>query len=280
MKKTILSLLMIMLFIPMMVTGCKSETPTDVVNTYFSSIKKSDSKEAQKLIEDTISDEILNEETGTTSTKEENTDTSKKEDSEKLDESLKMYLSKIDAKVLSEKVNEDKATVKVEIKAPNYSDLLLAVMEESIADTFNGKEETGTTSTKEENTDTSKKEDSEKLDESLKMYLSKIDAKVLSEKVNEDKATVKVEIKAPNYSDLLLAVMEESIADTFNGKEVKQSDVEKNLEEKIKSSKAETRSGQINLTKKDNEWKIKSDEDITNLLLGEADEKESVMFSK
>lgn len=201
MKKTILSLLMIMLFIPMMVTGCKSETPTDVVNTYFSSIKKSDSKEAQKLIEDTISDEILN-------------------------------------------------------------------------------EETGTTSTKEENTDTSKKEDSEKLDESLKMYLSKMDAKVLSEKVNEDKATVKVEIKAPNYSNLLLDVMEESIADTFNGKEVKQSDVEKNLEEKIKSSKAETRSGQINLTKKDNEWKIKSDEDITNLLLGEADEKESVMFSK
>ena len=40
MKKTILSLLMIMLFIPMMVTGCKSETPTDVVNTYFSSIKE------------------------------------------------------------------------------------------------------------------------------------------------------------------------------------------------------------------------------------------------
>ena len=201
MKKTVLALLMIMLFIPMMLTGCKSETPTDVVNTYFSSIKKSDSKEAQKLIEDTISDEILNEETGTTS------------------------------------INE-------------------------------------------ENTDTSKKEDSQKLDESLKMYLSKIDAKVLSEKVNEDNATVKVEIKAPNYSNLLLAVMEESIADTFNGKEVKQADVEKNLEEKIKSSKAETRSGQINLTKKDNEWKIKSDEDITNLLLGEADEKESVMFSK
>ena len=59
MKKTVLALLMIMLFIPMMLTGCKSETPTDVVNTYFSSIKKSDSKEAQKLIEDTISDEIV-----------------------------------------------------------------------------------------------------------------------------------------------------------------------------------------------------------------------------
>ena len=201
MKKTVLALLMIMLFIPMMLTGCKSETPTDVVNTYFSSIKKSDSKEAQKLIEDTISDEILN-------------------------------------------------------------------------------EETGTTSTQDETSETSKKEDGQKLDESLKMYLSKIDAKVLSEKVNEDKATVKVEIKAPNYSNLLLAVMEESIADTFNGKEVKQADVEKNLEEKIKSSKSETRTGEVNLVKKDNKWTIKSDDNITNLLLGEADETESVMFTK
>lgn len=201
MKKTILTLFMTMLFIPMMMTGCKSETPTDVVNTYFSSIKKSDSKEAQKLIKDTIADEILNEETGSISTKDETSDKS------------------------------------------------------------------------------AKSEDG-KLDESLKMYLSKINAKVLSEKVNEDKATVEVEIKAPNYSNLLLDVMEESITATFSGKEVKQSDVEKSLEEKIKNSTAETRSGKINLTKKDNEWKIRSDADIANLLLGEANEKESVMFSK
>lgn len=201
MKKTVLTLFMTMLFIPMMMTGCKSETPTDVVNTYFSSIKKSDSKEAQKLIKDTIADEILNEETGSISTKDETSDKSAK--------------------------SED-----------------------------------------------------EKLDESLKMYLSKINAKVLSEKVNEDKATVEVEIKAPNYSNLLLEVMEESITATFSGKEVKQSDVEKSLEEKIKNSKAETRSGKINLTKKDNEWNIRPDADIANLLLGEADERESVMFSK
>ncbi|MPN60096.1 hypothetical protein SDC9_207821 [bioreactor metagenome] len=56
--------------------------------------------------------------------------------------------------------------------------------------------------------------------------------------------------------------------------------MEKSLEEKVKNSKAETRTGQINLTKKDNEWNIKSDADITNLLLGEVDEKESIMFSK
>lgn len=199
MKKTGLTFLMIMLFLPMMMTGCKSETPTDVVNTYFSSIKKSDSKEAEKFIENTLSDEILNEETSETSTTDKSSESNK---------------------------------------------------------------------------------ESKTLDESLKMYLSKINAKVLSEKINKDSATVKVEVKGPNYSDLLLEVMEESMKESLTGKDVKQSDVEKSLEEKVKNSKAETRTGQINLTKKDNEWNIKSDADITNLLLGEVDEKESIMFTK
>ncbi len=201
MKKTVLTSLMLMVLVSMVMTGCKTETPTDVVNSYFSSIKKSDTKEAKKLIKDTISEEVLNEETQVSSTNDDSSDES------------------------------DKA-------------------------------------------------ESENLDESLKMYLTKMDAKVLSENVKDDKATVKVQLKAPNYSNLLLEVMEESIADTFNGKEVKQSDVEKSLEEKIKNSESETRSGQINLTKKDNEWTIVSDADITNLLLGEADETESVMYSK
>ncbi len=201
MKKTVLTSLMLMVLVSMVMTGCKTETPTDVVNSYFSSIKKSDTKEAKKLIKDTISEEVLNEETQVSST------------------------------------NDDSS-------------------------------------------DKSYKAESESLDESLKMYLTKMDAKVLSENVKDDKATVKVQLKAPNYSNLLLEVMEESIADTFNGKEVKQSDVEKSLEEKIKNSESETRSGQINLTKKDNEWTIVSDADITNLLLGEADETESVMYTK
>lgn len=203
MKKNGLTFLMIMLFLPMMMTGCKSETPTDVVNTYFSSIKKSDSKEAEKFIENTLSNEILDEETSETSTTDKTSDKS------------------------SESNKESKT-----------------------------------------------------LDESLKMYLSKINAKVLSEKINKDSATVKVEVKGPNYSNLLLEVMEESMKESLTGKDVKQSDVEKSLEEKVKNSKAETRTGQINLTKKDNEWNIKSDADITNLLLGEVDEKESIMFSK
>ena len=102
----------------------------------------------------------------------------------------------------------------------------------------------------------------------------------MSEKVSNDKATVKVKVNAPNYSNLLLEVMEDSITNTLTGKEVSQAQVEKSLEEKIKSSKSETRTGEVNLVKKDNKWTIKSDDNITNLLLGEADETESIMYSK
>lgn len=199
MKKIGLILCTVMFSLGIM-AGCeKQESPTDVVNTYFSSIKKSSTQEAKKLVESTIPAEAISQDTG---------------------------------------------------------------------------EITGASDSK-----TSKSED-KKLDESLKMYLSKIDAKVLSEKVEDDKATVKVSLKAPNYSDLLLKVMEESIASTFSGKDVSEADVEKSLEEKIKASEVETRTGEITLTKKDNSWQIKSDDAMTNLLLGEADETESVMYSK
>ena len=197
MKKTMSVLLMMMLSLSVLV-GCESnQTPTKVVDTYFQSIQKSNTKEAQQLIKDTISTEVLNEDIN--------------------------------------KSTDDKKT--------------------------------------------SKKDDST-MDESLKTYLSKIDAKVLSEKVDKDKAKVKVEVKAPNYSELLLKVMEDSVASSLNGNDVSQAEVENSLLEKVKSSKAETRTGTINLTKKDNKWEINRDSDITNLLLGEADETESIMYSK
>ena len=50
--------------------------------------------------------------------------------------------------------------------------------------------------------------------------------------------------------------MEDSITNTLTGKEVSQAQVEKSLEEKIKSSKSETRTGEVNLVKKDNKWTI------------------------
>ncbi len=204
MKKLMLFLCTIMVSISMIMVGCAKETPTDVVNTYFSTLKKSSSSDIQKLVESTIEKDAIT--TGT-----------------------------------NDSLNDEKTS---------------------------------------DNSSKSNKKSNEKIDKSLKMYLSKVDAKVLSEKVSNDKATVKVKVKAPNYSNLLLEVMEESIANTLNGKDVSKSQVEKCLEEKIASSNAETRKGEINLVKKDNKWTIKSDDDITNLLLGEVDETESIMYSK
>ena len=42
----------------------------------------------------------------------------------------------------------------------------------------------------------------------------------------------------------------------------------KSFLEKVKSSKSETRTGQVNLTKEEKEWKIKSDDNILSLILG------------
>lgn len=190
MKKRLILLTMTLSVI--MMVGCKSESPSDSVNTYFTTMKSTDSKAVQQLIKNTIPEEALNE-----------------------------------------------------------------------AITLNEEESSEST-----------------LNESLISYLSKVEAKIVSEKVDNDKATVEVKIDAPNYSDLLLQVMQESEEKSSTGKEVTATDVEKSLSEKIKNSKNETRTGTITLTKKDNEWKIKADDTIANLLLGEANEVESVMFSK
>ena len=51
MKKTMLLLCSIMVSTGMIMAGCEKQTPTDVVNTYFSTLKKSSSSETKKLIE-------------------------------------------------------------------------------------------------------------------------------------------------------------------------------------------------------------------------------------
>ena len=106
----------------------------------------------------------------------------------------------------------------------------------------------------------------------LEMFISKVDAKVLSEKVDGEKATVKVKVTGPNYEDLLQAVIEDSITDAFDGKEINSEYLGSNLLKKVKESKSETRTGKINLVKSDGAWKIKSEDDVMNLVLGQSEE--------
>ena len=182
MKKKIWILTTLVLSVPMLMMGCSTESPTDVVNNYFTEVKDVKSDESGDLIESTIS-------------------------------------------LTKEHAQDD--------------------------------------------SDDSKTED---LTKSLEMFISKVDAKVLSEKVDGEKATVKVKVTGPNYEDLLQAVIEDSLTDAFDGKEINSEYLGSNLLKKVKESKSETRTGQINLVKSDGAWKIKSEDDVMNLVLGQSEE--------
>ena len=182
MKKKIWILTTLVLSVPMLMMGCSTESPTDVVNNYFTEVKDVKSDESGDLIESTIS-------------------------------------------LTKEHAQDD--------------------------------------------SDDSKSED---LTKSLEMFISKVDAKVLSEKVDGEKATVKVKIIGPNYEDLLQAVIEDSLTDAFDGKEINSEYLGSNLLKKVKESKSETRTGKINLVKSDGAWKIKSEDDVMNLVLGQSEE--------
>lgn len=188
MRKKLAILIITILSLGTILVGFKSESPTDVVNTYFKQLKNGDSEQANEFIESTISQ-----------TEEETSD-----DSDNVDE-----------------------------------------------------------------------ETDEIMEEALKLYLSKIDAKVLSEEIDGDNASVEVEINGPNFSNMMMEVIQESLADAFSGKEVDEDYMSRNFLEKVKSGKNEVRTGKVNLTKEDKKWKIKFDDNIVNLMLGKASNQDS-----
>ena len=188
MRKKLVVLITIILSLSMMLVGCKIESPTDVVNSYFTQLKNGDSEQANEFIESAISQS------------EEETSDQTKEETEETDE----------------------------------------IMEEA-----------------------------------FKLYLSKIDVKVLSEEVDGDNAVVEVEINGPNFSNMMMEVIQEALADAFSGKEMDDDYMSRSFLEKVKSSKNEVRTGKVNLTKEDKQWKIKSDDDVTNLMLGKVSNQDS-----
>lgn len=125
-----------------------------------------------------------------------------------------------------------------------------------------------------ENMDKNKKSEENKnpkMEEALNEYMSKIDVKVIKEEIKDDKASVDVELTGPNFANITMELLQESLANAFNGVEVKSDDMSNTILEKVKSGKIETRKGKINLTKVDKEWKIKNDEDSMSLILGKSD---------
>ncbi len=110
-----------------------------------------------------------------------------------------------------------------------------------------------------------------KIEEAMKLYLSKLDAKVLSENIDKDKATVEVELSGLNFSNIILEILQESISNVFSGVEMSDEDMSNSILEKVKSGKVETRTGNITLSKVDKEWKINTDdESFMGLIFGKA----------
>ena len=82
MIKKLAILIITILSLSMMLVGCKSETPTDVVNAYFEQLKNGDSEQANEFIESAMFQEDEETSEGTT-----------EETDEVMDEALKLYLS-------------------------------------------------------------------------------------------------------------------------------------------------------------------------------------------
>ena len=110
-----------------------------------------------------------------------------------------------------------------------------------------------------------------KIEEAMKLYLSKLEVKVLSENIDKDKATVEVELSGLNFSNIILEIVQESISNVFSGVEMSDEDMSNSILEKVKSGKVETRTGNITLSKVDKEWKINTDdESFMGLIFGKA----------
>lgn len=125
-----------------------------------------------------------------------------------------------------------------------------------------------------ENTKDNAKEDEKpdpKMDEALKIYLSKLDAKVISEKIDGDNATVEVEMKGLNFGKIMIEVFQDNLSAMFGGDEKAGENMSEDFLTKVKDSKVETRKGKVNLTKSDKGWKIKQDNDLISLVFGSAE---------
>lgn len=113
-------------------------------------------------------------------------------------------------------------------------------------------------------------------EEALKDLVKKLEYTVGDEKIDGDKATVNVTVKGANLLELVTNTINDAMGATvgaiFSNKEMDDSEinniVNKTLLENIKKSKVEERKGTVTLNKRDNKWKLSTDDELTKLVLG------------
>jgi hypothetical protein len=146
-----------------------------------------------------------------------------------------------------------------EIKAGENTDVAKYMLD-SIENKENAKENENTNETADP-----------KMEEAIKIYFSKLDAKVISEKIDGDNATVEVEMKGLNFGKIMIEVFQDNLSAMFNGDEKAGENMSEDFLAKVKDSKVETRKGKVNLTKSDKGWKINQDNDLISLVFGSAE---------
>lgn len=150
-----------------------------------------------------------------------------------------------------------------EIKAGENTDVAKYMLD-SIENKENAKENA------KENENTNETADP-KMEEAIKLYFSKLDAKVISEKIDGNNATVEVEMKGLNFGKIMIEVFQDNLSAMFGGDEKAGENMSEDFLAKVKGGKVETRKGKVNLTKSDNGWKIKQDNDLISLVFGSAE---------
>lgn len=126
MKNKIKIILMAVLSM-VVVTGCSSTSPTQVVESYFNEIKSGENADIEKYLLDAVNQSGTDE-------------TSSTEEDPAMDEAIKLYLEKLDVKSVSEKIDGESATVEVEVTGLSFGKMILEVLEESLNDMFSGTE--------------------------------------------------------------------------------------------------------------------------------------------
>ena len=113
-------------------------------------------------------------------------------------------------------------------------------------------------------------------EEALKELVKKLEYTVGDEKIDGDKATVNVTVKGVNLLELVTNTMNDAMGATvgaiFSNKEMDDKEinniVNKTLLENIKKAKVDERKGTVTLNKRDNKWKLSTDDELSKLVLG------------
>ncbi|MGM9988428.1 MAG: hypothetical protein ACI35O_14525, partial [Bacillaceae bacterium] len=104
--------------------------------------------------------------------------------------------------------------------------------------------------------------------DALKAMTSKLEVKVLSEKIDGDKATVNATVTGIELGTIIMEIFSETLAQAFSGNELTEEEMDAKLIEKMKTAKPTDRTGDIHLVKKEEKWVIKSDDELSSLIVG------------